>query len=340
MECPDSVTHVPAIEVSGLVVRYDTLTAVRDVSFDVEAGEVVALLGPNGAGKTSTVETIEGFRRATAGMVQVLGLDPLRDRDELSAHVGIMLQEGGIYPGIRAREILTLYAAFFDAPVGVNELLGRVGLSQRAHATWRQLSGGEQQRLSLALALIGRPRVAILDEPTAGVDITGRQLVREVVRDLAKDGVAVLLTTHDLAEAEKVADRIVIINRGLVVGAGTPTELMSSSRAPEVRFGAPEGIDTAALGKLLATKVQEVTPGEYFVDTAPTPATIAAITAWLAERDLPLEDLRVGRQRLEDVFLALTSITGEHRAIDVSEPAPDDPENTPRRTRRRRQRHD
>ena len=306
---------VPAIEVDGLVVRYGDITAVAGASFHVDPGEVVALLGPNGAGKTSTVETAEGFRRPDGGTVRVLGLDPVSDHDQLTPRVGVMLQEGGVYPGIRAIEMLELTAAFFADPDAPTELLDRVGLAHRARSMWRQLSGGEQQRLSLALALVGRPEVAFLDEPTAGVDVTGRQLVRQVVQDLAADGVAVLLTTHDLAEAERVADRVVIIDRGRVAASGTPAELMSADQNADIRFGAPPGLDTAALGKVMIAKVDEETPGEYRVDAPPTPTNIAAITTWLAERDLPLADLRAGRQRLEDVFLSLTQITGEHQAI-------------------------
>ena len=308
------------IEVNDLVVRYGSLTAVAGVDFHVDQGEVVALLGPNGAGKTSTVETLEGFRHPTAGTVRVLGLDPVADHDALTPSIGVMLQEGGVYPGIKALEILRLYAGFFANPDDPMELLDRVGLSHRCGSMWRQLSGGEQQRLSLALALTGRPKVAFLDEPTAGIDVTGRQLVREVVQDLAADGAAVLVTTHDLAEAERMADRVVIIDHGRVVAAGTPAELMTSTSNSDIRFGAPVGIDTASLGKTLTAVVDEVTPGEYRVDAAPTPNNIAAITAWLAERDLPLADLRAGRQRLEDIFLSLTSITAEHPVVRIDDP--------------------
>jgi ABC-2 type transport system ATP-binding protein len=330
---------VAAIEVDGLVVRYGDITAVDGATFDVDHGEVVALLGPNGAGKTSTVETTEGFRRPTAGAVRVLGLDPVADRDQLTPRVGAMLQEGGVYPGIRAIEMLRLTAAFFTDPDDPIELLNRVGLAHRTRSMWRHLSGGEQQRLSLALALVGRPEVAVLDEPTAGVDVTGRQLVRQVVQDLAADGVAVLLTTHDLAEAERVADRVVIIDHGRVAAAGTPAELMSADQNADIRFGAPPGLDTAALGKVLVAKVDEETPGEYRVDAPPTPTNIAAITTWLAERDLPLADLRAGRQRLEDVFLSLTQITGEHQAVRVDDHPADAERIVGDRGRGRRLRH-
>lgn len=297
-----------AVSVAGLVVRYGRVTAVDGVSFDAHAGEVLALLGPNGAGKTTTVETLEGYRRPDAGRVSVLGLDPIADHAELTRHVGVMLQQGGVYPGIRAREALRLFAAFYQHDhEDPDELLDRVGLASVAGSTWRALSGGEQQRLSLALAVVGRPRVAFLDEPTAGVDPGGRQVVRQVVRDLAGAGTAVVLTTHELEEVERVADRVVIVDRGTVVAAGTPAELTASG-APveEIRFGTTAGLDTAVLAVALGAVVEEVTPGEYRVATAPTPAAVAALTAWLAEHDLSLADLRAGRQTLEDVFLRLT----------------------------------
>jgi ABC-2 type transport system ATP-binding protein len=169
------------------------------------------------------------------------------------------------------------------------------------------MSGGEQQRLSLALALVGRPDVAFLDEPTAGIDPSGRQLIRRIISELRDRGVAVLLTTHDLEEAEKLADHVVIIDHGVVLADGTPTELMRAAQGDEVRFGAPSGLDVSSLGERIGAVVTEVSPGEYVVASAATPTMVAAITAWLAEMNLPLADLRAGRQRLEDVFLRLTA---------------------------------
>jgi ABC-2 type transport system ATP-binding protein len=296
---------VPSLEVQDLVVRLGTTTAVNGASLSVEAGEVVALLGPNGAGKTTTVRALIGERRPARGRVRVLGLDPEADHGELVRRVGVMPQGGGVYPGIRALEVLRLFAAYYDGADEPDALLARVGLADRAPATWRTLSGGEQQRLSLALALVGRPEVALLDEPTAGVDVAGRAVVREVVAELRSRGVAVLVTTHELDDAERMADRIVILDRGAVVADGTPTELRTGG-AEGIRFAAPAGLDVAALGAHLGAAVREVGHGEYAVDAAPTPATVARLTAWLADRDLPLGDLRAGRARLEDVFLRLT----------------------------------
>lgn len=308
---------MPALEVDDLTVDYGSRRAVGGLSFTAEHGEVLALLGPNGAGKTSTVETLEGYRRPTTGQVRVLDLDPIADHDRLTPHIGVMLQSGGVYPGIRALEALELHAAYYADPEGPGELLERVGLGHVRRSTWRQLSGGEQQRLSLALALVGRPQVAFLDEPSAGVDVQGRQLIRAVVRALAEDGTCVVLTTHDLDEAEKVADRVVILDHGRLVISGTPNELMASGGSQEIRFGAQPDLDVAALGKELIAAVEEVSPGEYRIDVEPSPANIAVLTNWLAVRDLQLGDLRAGRQRLEDVFLRMTAITGEVPAVRI-----------------------
>lgn len=292
--------------VDDLTIRYGDHVAVDHLSFRAGAGEITALLGPNGAGKTSTVETLEGYRRPTAGRVRVLGLDPISDHGSLVPHIGVMLQTGGVYTGIRPPEILRLFASYYEDPEDPDELLDLVGLADRRRSTWRSLSGGEQQRLSLALALIGRPSVAFLDEPTAGVDPTGRQAIRRIIAALRDRGVAVLLTTHDLDEAEKLADRVIIIDHGSVLAEGTPEELMRAGHGDDIRFGAPAGLDTTALGARLGAVVIESSPGEYHVSAEGTPSTIAAITTWLAENDLPLADLRAGRQRLEDVFLRLT----------------------------------
>lgn len=324
----------PAVEVRDLVKRYGATTAVAGLSLSVRRGEVLALLGPNGAGKTTTVETLEGYRRPQSGRVRVLGLDPAADKRRLAPHIGVMLQSGGVYAGIRPLEALRLHAAFYADAEDPRMMLERVGLTHLRRSTWRQMSGGEQQRLSLALALIGKPQVAFLDEPTAGVDVAGRQLIRQLVRELCASGVCVLLTTHDLDEAEKVADRVVIIDHGSVVTSGTPAELMTVGGGEEIRFGAPPGVDIAALGKTLMAAVEECDPGEYRIEAPPTPANVACLTAWLADRDLPLADLRAGRQRLEDVFMKLTAITGEMPAIRIDESDPNGERDVQRAGRR------
>jgi ABC-2 type transport system ATP-binding protein len=304
-----------AVEVHELRVAYGDVVAVDGVSFAAEAGKITAVLGPNGAGKTTTMEVLEGFKRPGEGSVSVLGLDPTREHAALTERMGVMLQSGGVGPSVRVLESLRHAAALYDHALDPAGLLERVGLTGKERRSWRQISGGEQRRLALALALVGRPQVAFLDEPASGVDPQGRQAIREVVASLRDDGVTVLLTTHDLDEAEKLADHVVILDHGKVVADGTPAELMRQTTPDEVRFGAPPSLDVADLGVRIGASVTETSAGEYLVAAAGTPALVAALTAWLAERDLPLADLRVGRQRLEDVFLRLTS--------EAELPAPD-----------------
>lgn len=296
-----------AVCVRGLVLRYGQLRAVDGLDLDAHAGEVVALLGRNGAGKTSTVETLEGYRRRDAGTVEVLGLDPGERGGvrALAARVGVMLQRGGVYPGMGPAEALQLFSAYYDSPEDPDALLDRLGLMAVARTPWRRLSGGEQQRLSMALALVGRPEVVFLDEPTAGVDPQGRLAIRAEIERVRDRGACVLLTTHELEEAERLAGRIVIIDRGRVVASGSLHELTGAVSV--IRFSAPPGIDVAGLGTALGTPVREETPGRYLIDSAGTASTIASLAGWLAERDLPLEDLRAGSERLEEVFLRVTS---------------------------------
>jgi ABC-2 type transport system ATP-binding protein len=265
------------------------------------------------------LEASEGYRRVAGGRVRVLGLDPQRPEDHraFTRRVGVMLQRGGVYPAMGPAEVLGLFSSYYERPEDPAVLLERLGLvGTVARTPWRQLSGGEQQRCSLALALVGRPEVVFLDEPTAGVDPHGRRMIRTVVGELRSAGVCVVLTTHELAEAERMADRVVIIDRGRVVAAGTLAELTGPGPgpgsehprpAPEIRFAAPPGIDTGALGVRLQATVEEEWPGEYRVEAPGQPAVVAALAAWLAEHDLALTDLRTGRQRLEDVFLRLTA---------------------------------
>lgn len=301
-----TVADDPVIEVDDLTVRYGTVSAVDGLSFRVERGSITALLGPNGAGKTTTVETLEGYKRPSSGAVRVLGLDPRREHGRLVARIGVMLQEGGVYTGITPTEVVHLFASYYDDPRDPDELLEQVGLADRRRTTWKRLSGGEKQRLSLALALIGRPELAFLDEPTAGIDPAGRRVIRDVVSSLRADGVTVLLTTHDLDEAERLADRLLIIDHGRLLAEGTPAELRTIGDVPELRFAASPGLDTAALASHLGATVVEAAPGEYVVDTDARPEVVASLTAWLAERSIPLADLRAQRQSLEDVFLRLT----------------------------------
>jgi ABC-2 type transport system ATP-binding protein len=303
------VTAVPpTVSAVGLTVRYGPRVAVDNLDLSAERGEVLAVLGRNGAGKTTTVETCEGYRRPDAGVVRVLGLDPYDRASQraLMPRLGVMLQEGGVYPALPPREALRLFAAFYDHPVPPAELIERLDLGAVASTPWRRLSGGEKQRLSLGLALVGRPEVVFLDEPTAGVDPAGRVAIRRQIEELREAGVCVVLTTHELDEAERMADRIAILHRGRLLASGTSAELAGSDPAgPELRFGAPAGLDLPALSAALGAPVTEEEPGRYRAGGAAGPAAVARLTAWLAERDLALSELRTGR-RLEEVFLRLT----------------------------------
>lgn len=295
------------MEIESLVVRYGSVTAVDGVSLRAEAGEVLALLGPNGAGKTSTVETLEGFRRPDAGSVRVLGLEPVGDRRALLPRIGVMLQSCRLYSVIRPVEAVRLFAAHHPHPVDdPDALLDRVGLRDRSRTVWRRLSGGEQQRLALALALVGRPEVVVLDEPTAGLDVHGRDLVRSIIRELRDDGVCVLLTTHELDEAERLADRVAVLHRGRLVALGSLDELAAADRGPQgVRFSGPSDLDVAALSTVLGGPVRAEGPGAFVAEVVSSAATVASLAGWFAEQGLPLGEVRAGRQRLEDVYRRL-----------------------------------
>jgi ABC-2 type transport system ATP-binding protein len=300
----------PAIEVAGLSKQYGSVRALDDVSLTVETGEVFGLLGPNGAGKTTTVEILEGYRRADAGDVRVLDLDPWRDGTRLRPRMGVMLQDGGLYPGIRPLEALSLFASYYDDPDDPQRLLDVVGLRDAEQTLVRRMSGGQYQRLSLALALIGRPALVFLDEPTAGLDPRARATTWELVGELRDEGATVVLTTHAMDEAEQLCNRLAIIDHGRLVGYGTPRELAAATAVEETRFSAPPGLDRAALAAALGLErvvVREPRPGEYVLDVSATPELIAGLAGWLRDRDVTLGDLHAGRGSLESVFLRLTS---------------------------------
>jgi ABC-2 type transport system ATP-binding protein len=274
----------------------------------IPAGTVCTLLGPNGAGKTSTVETLEGYRKPTTGTVRVLDLDPVSDAKALAPRIGMMLQRNGVYVTMTPREVMRLFASYYGTrALNADDMLQRVGLSDVAATPWRRLSGGEQQRLSLGLALIGRPDVAFLDEPTASVDPNARILVRDIIGQLRTDGVTVVLTTHDLDEAQRLSDHVVIIDHGKVLAEGSPNELMRGSGRGGIRFRSPDRFDANALALALGGSVTEGSEGEYLLDVDPSPVNVAALTTWLAQHNLVIEDLKAGTHSLEDVFLRLTA---------------------------------
>lgn len=294
--------------VENLTKTYNTVRAVDGISFNVQQGEILGLLGPNGAGKTTTVEMCEGFVRPDAGHIEVLGLDPVTDNSRVRERIGVMLQGGGGYPAARAGEMLNLVAAYAAKPLDPAWLLDTLGLTDAARTTYRRLSGGQQQRLSLACAIVGRPELVFLDEPTAGMDPQARLVVWELIDALRRDGVTVVLTTHQLKEAEELADRIVIIDHGSPVAAGTPAELMRNGAEDQLRFSAPRKLDLSLLLSALPEgyRASEQAPGEYLVEGAIDPQVLATVTAWCARLNILATDMRVEQRSLEDVFLDLT----------------------------------
>lgn len=290
-----------ALEVEELVVRYGGTPAVNNVSFRVRTGSILVILGRNGAGKTSTIEVCEGFRRPSTGRVRVLGLDPTTQRTLLNQRMGVMLQGGGIYPSARVAETVEHYCTLYGAGVKSANVLERVGLDALRSRTWRTLSGGEQQRLSLALALCARPSIAFLDEPTSGVDLDGRQEIRSIIRELSAEGCTVVLATHELDEAERCADDVLILDQGKVVVSGP----LAGLREPEIRFTLSAPIAHTELATALGLPVS-VDGGEYVVHGGAGTDTIAAIARIAEGYAVSVIDVHAGTQRLETLFRRFT----------------------------------
>lgn len=298
-----------AIVVDHLIKAYGSTVAVNDLSFAVKPGEIFALLGPNGAGKTTTVEILEGYRVADRGLARVLGLDPRRDAAQLKPQIGVMLQQDGLYQTLRAREILSLYASFYADPEDPGELMERVGLSSVAGTRFRQLSGGQKRRLALAVAIVGKPRLLFLDEPTTGMDPQARRATWDIIQEQKGHGVTILLTTHFMDEAERLADRIAIMDGGRLIALDTPVGLTTSqsTTGTEVRFRAKAGLDVVALGRLsYARSAREESPGVYALDSGEPRELLVQLATYLRDAGADLAELRIGRSSLEDVFIRLT----------------------------------
>jgi ABC-2 type transport system ATP-binding protein len=313
-----------AIRARDLRKAYDGRPVLAGVSLEVRRGELFALLGPNGAGKTTTVEILEGYRHADAGSVEVLGLDPVRDGRRLRPRIGLMLQEGGIDPRTTPREALRLYARFYQDAEDPDRLLELVDLTGVAGTRYRRLSGGEKQRLGLALALLGRPELLVLDEPTAGMDPAAKQATRERIAALRASGTTILLTTHELGDVERLADQVAVLDRGHLVAQGTPAELTGAG-APRVRFrvagtlGPDDAASLAGVAGIPGARIVEAGPGGAYelhgLDTAPDPALVASLATWCAGRGLLLTELRLGAASLEERYLELvgTDVAAEAR---------------------------
>src|SRR3954470_7162965 len=293
------MSQADAVVVRDVVVRYGDTVAVDRVSLVAPRGSILALLGNNGAGKTSLLQVCEGFRRPDEGWARVLGLDPVGDHDALMPRLGIMLQSGGMYPWATAGELLQLFASFAANPLDPDMLLDRLGLRGVERTRFRRLSGGEQQRLSLAVALVGRPELVFLDEPTAGMDTEARHTTWGLIEELRTDGVSVLLTTHLLDEAERLPDDVVIMRSGVVAATGSPAQLTAAAGIDLLEVRAEPGL--VPDGRVAHLDVTENTPGEYAIAGSLDPGPIAHVLAWFAAAGASVTAVNTRRRPLEDV---------------------------------------
>ncbi|MCF0092445.1 ABC transporter ATP-binding protein [Micromonospora sp. MH99] len=302
---------MPVIEVTHLKKRYGDLVAVDDVSLTVEAGEIFGVLGPNGAGKTTTVECVAGLRVPDGGGVSVLGLDPRRDAAQLRQRVGVQLQESQLPDRLRVAEALELYASFYRNPADPAALIDKLGLGEKRNTAYKKLSGGQKQRLSIALALVGNPEIAILDELTTGLDPQARRDTWGLIEQVRDSGVTIVLVTHFMEEAERLCDRIAVIDRGRVVALDTPTGLVSAV-APEqrVRFRPSAPVDDRLLTDLPEVSDVRRTGGQVVVTG--TGDLLHAVTSVLARHQIVAADLRLEQSTLDDAFVELTG----HRPVD------------------------
>src|SRR6202790_1292293 len=295
------------LQVETLVKRYGDVEAVRGVSFTVEEGEVFGLLGPNGAGKTTTVEILEGLRIPDGGRVSVCGLDPQRDSSALKHEIGAALQSTSLSDKLRVMEALRLFASFSKRRRNPEELLKRLGLEEKRNPFYSQLSGGQKQRLALAMALVNDPRVVFLDEPTAGLDPQVRREIYDIIEELKKEKKTVLLTTHYIEEAERLCDRVAIVDHGKVIALGTPRELKQRSGAVtriSVRLAKPE--TNGALSSLEGVAECRTEADDYLLYSTRVPRTIVALVKHLEEQNNELISLEIAAPSLEDIFLELT----------------------------------
>jgi ABC-2 type transport system ATP-binding protein len=291
------------VEVRGLFKRYGDVAAVDGVDLTIETGEVFALLGPNGAGKTTTVEVLEGHRSADEGEVSVLGYDPGTGGREFRERIGIVLQEGSVERELSVREALELYGSMYPRRRRPGELIELVGLESKADSRIKTLSGGQQRRLELALGLVGDPDLLFLDEPTTGFDPSARRQAWGILENLTSLGKTILLTTHYMDEAQHLADRIAIIDRGRIVAEGTPDTLGGRQEGMvSVRFGAPTGVEP---GEIPVAGL-EARDGTFQVDTDSPTKVLYELTGWAVLRGIELDHLEMRRPSLEDVYLELT----------------------------------
>ena len=298
------------VEVTELTKHYGTHAAVDGVSFSVEEGEIFGILGPNGAGKTTTVESIAGLRKPDSGTIRVLGLDPQQDRDRLRAVVGVQLQESELPDRMTVAEAVDLFASFYEDPADAAALIKDLGLNEKRDTQYRKLSGGQKQRLSIALALVGKPKVALLDELSTGLDPQARRETWQLIESIRDRGVTVLLVTHLMEEAERLADRVAVIDGGRIVAIDTPAGIISRVNAEQkLRFRPSAPIEDRLLADL--PEVNDVERAGPFLVVTGTGNVIHAVTSVLAQHQVVANDLRVEQANLDDAYLALTARTAK-----------------------------
>ena len=295
----------------NLSMAYGDKVALDGLSLTVARGSITAVLGPNGAGKTTTLETCEGYRRPQSGHVRVLGLDPQAQRRDLLPRIGVMLQNGGAWSGVRAVEMLRHVAALHAHPLSVPMLVERLGLGSCGRTPYRRLSGGQQQRLALAMAVVGRPELVFVDEPTAGMDPQARRTTWDLLAELRADGVTIVLTTHYMEEAERLADDVHVIDRGRLIASGSPFELTRGAGASTIRLVVTEPFPPgapASLQRVLGegTDVQAVNEHSLLITGPADASTLAKVSAWCEQHGVLPESMTLGRRTLEDVFLQMT----------------------------------
>ncbi len=290
------------VELVDVTVERGTTTALSSASLVVRPGEVVGILGPNGAGKTTLLETIQGYLRPDVGRVAVFGLDPAAQTHDIAARWGVMPQSSGLPMGLTVRESIRLFRDLHGSPASVDEVIATTDLGRLADRRWRSLSGGEQQRLSLAIALCGGSELLMLDEPTAAVDTEGRDRILNLIQTLGAAGSTVLMTTHRFEDVDAVAARTVILNRGTIVADASIDELTSDR--DHVRFQAEPGLDVSALRAVLGAAV-ETAPGLYQVDAAAGPSSVATLAGWLADHGIDATSIQSGKASLEERYRAL-----------------------------------
>ena len=299
------------MEVDDLRMAYGATTAVDGLSLTVARGSITAVLGPNGAGKTTTLETCEGYRKPQGGSVRVLGLDPQAQRRDLLPRIGVMLQSGGAWSGVRAVEMLRHVATLHAHPLDVPMLVERLGLESCGRTPYRRLSGGQQQRLALAMAVVGRPELVFVDEPTAGMDPQARRATWALLAELRRDGVTIVLTTHYMDEAERLADQVHVIDHGRLIASGSPYELTRGTGSSTIRLVVTEPFPPDAPASLQATlgagtEVRPVSAHSLLITGPADASTLAKVSAWCDEQGVLPESLTLGQRTLEDVFLQIT----------------------------------